>query len=69
MGRTNNNKRKATIMAKKMTINQLKKWNLNYHKIYFAKPHYDYFIDDKSIFVNKKLNIKIQNNLKKIITL
>ena len=69
MGRTKNNKKKATNFAKKLTIGQLKKWRLNYHEIYFAKPSYDFVIDDKSIFLNQKINTKIRNFLKKNIKL
>ena len=35
MGRTNDNKRLAEKKAKKITSDQLKKWNLHYHNIYF----------------------------------
>ena len=69
MGRTKNNKKKATNFAKKLTIDQLKNWKLNYHEIYFAKPAYDFVIDDKSIFVNQKINTKIQDILKKNVKL
>ena len=37
MGRTNNNKVLAKKLAKKLTISQLKKWGVNYHKIFFSK--------------------------------
>ena len=69
MGRTKNKKKKATNFSKKLTIDKLKKWKLNYHEIYFAKPSYDFVIDDKSIFVNQKINAKIRNFLKKNIKL
>ena len=35
MGRTNYNKREATKKARKITLNQLKKWKVKFHKIYF----------------------------------
>ena len=48
MGRSKDNRQKATLAAKKITINQLKKWNVKYHKIFFGKPSFDILIDDKS---------------------
>ena len=36
-----------------MTINQLKKWKVNYHEVIFGKPSYDIFVDDKSLFFDK----------------
>ena len=69
MGRTNNNKKKAELLCKKMTLTQLKQWKVNYNKIYFGKPSYDFVIDDKSIFLNPKLNKNINTLLKKSIKL
>tara|TARA_Y100001935_G_C17153528_1_gene431652 strand:+ start:470 stop:829 length:360 start_codon:yes stop_codon:yes gene_type:complete len=65
MGRSKDNQKQATKRAKTVTLNQLKKWNVKYHKIFFGKPSYDYVIDDKSILVNSKLNKKITSLLKK----
>jgi len=53
MGRTNDNRIKATKMGKNFTIKQLKKWNLKYHKLIFGKPSYDVIIDDKSFGFKK----------------
>ena len=53
MGRSNENVRLAKKRANKLTIIQLKKWGLNYHKIQFGKPSYDIFIDDKNLSFNK----------------
>ncbi len=54
MGRSNENITLAKKRGYKMTLNQLKKWNLNFHKLIFGKPSFDYIIDDKSInFENK----------------
>ena len=65
MGRSKDNRQKATLAAKKITINQLKKWNVKYHKIFFGKPSFDILIDDKSFGfkVNwlKSLKKKINN--------
>lgn len=53
MGRSNQNKILAQKKANSMTINQLKKWKVNYHKLILGKPSYDLFIDDKSIYFKK----------------
>tara|TARA_B100001540_G_scaffold253120_1_gene229670 strand:- start:50 stop:403 length:354 start_codon:yes stop_codon:yes gene_type:complete len=63
MGRNNDNIIMAKRSAKKLTINQLKKWKVKFHKLYFGKPSSDLYIDDKNL--NYKSNwIK---DLKKII--
>ena len=33
----------------KFTMNQLKKWNLRFHKLFFGKPSSDFYIDDKDL--------------------
>jgi len=33
----------------KITLKQLKKCNLKFHKIYFGKPSSDLYIDDKNL--------------------
>jgi hypothetical protein len=53
MGRNNDNKKLAMQGAKKLTLFQLNKWGVKYDKIYFGKPSYDIFIDDKSLFYKK----------------
>tara|TARA_B100000029_G_C17148962_1_gene805252 strand:+ start:331 stop:696 length:366 start_codon:yes stop_codon:yes gene_type:complete len=50
-------KGKINLVKKKikpLTLNQLKKWEVKYHKVYFGKPSYDLFIDDKSLFYDKE---------------
>ena len=42
------------------TINQLNRWNVKYTTINMDKPHYDLWIDDKTININ---DINIDNNL------
>jgi histidinol phosphatase-like enzyme len=32
---------------RKLTLAQLKKWKIKFHNLYFGKPYYDLFIDDK----------------------
>jgi hypothetical protein len=39
-----------------LTEEQLAAWGVNYHNLYFGKPHYDWFIDDKNINSNDWLN-------------
>lgn len=39
-----------------LTENQLKDWGINYHNLFFGKPSYDYFIDDKNINSRDWLN-------------
>ena len=34
------------------TINQLNRWNVKYTTINMDKPHYDLWIDDKTIHIN-----------------
>jgi capsule biosynthesis phosphatase len=66
MGRYKGNLTKVKKKIKPLTIKQLKIWGVKYHKIYFGKPSFDLFIDDKSLFfsknwpslLKKKLNLK-----------
>tara|TARA_A100000164_G_C21653567_1_gene651465 strand:+ start:201 stop:557 length:357 start_codon:yes stop_codon:yes gene_type:complete len=53
MGRTNDNINKAKKRAKKITLNQLKKWKVKFNKIYFGKPSSDLYIDDKNLNFKK----------------
>jgi capsule biosynthesis phosphatase len=53
MGRCNENLIQVKKKIKPLTVKQLKKWEVKYHKIYFGKPSFDLFIDDKSLFFNK----------------
>lgn len=48
MGRSGENKTKATKLAKKLTLNQLDEWGVLYDKVIFGKPSYDYIVDDKA---------------------
>lgn len=48
MGRNNENVTKAKKQGYEFTIKQLKKWGVKYHKIFFGKPSYDIFVDDKA---------------------
>ena len=64
MGRNNEKIFKAKKQGYKKTLNQLKRWNLRFHKLIFGKPSYDLFIDDKSIFFDKNWYKKINKVLK-----
>ena len=54
MGRTNNNVKLAKKKGYKFTLSQLKKWGLQFNKLYFGKPSSDFYLDDKDI--NFKIN-------------
>jgi hypothetical protein len=53
MGRSNENINLAKKKGYKLTYNQLKKWNVKFHKLIFGKPSFDYVIDDKDINFKK----------------
>jgi hypothetical protein len=53
MGRSAEDANLAKKKAYNLTRNQLKKWGVNYAKLIFGKPSFDYIIDDKSIFFKK----------------
>ena len=53
MGRSKGIASIAKKRAKKLTINQLSKWKVNYHYIIFGKPSYDLIIDDKALGFKK----------------
>tara|TARA_B110000027_G_C16082109_1_gene284124 strand:- start:313 stop:669 length:357 start_codon:yes stop_codon:yes gene_type:complete len=49
MGRSNQNMKLAKKKFAVFTKNQLKKWNIKYHKLILGKPSYDIFVDDKNL--------------------
>ena len=53
MGRCKGNLTKVKKQIKPLTLKQLNSWGVRYHKIYFGKPSFDLFVDDKSLFFNK----------------
>jgi hypothetical protein len=53
MGRCKGDIKLVIKKIKPLTIAQLKKWGVKYHKLYFGKPSYDLFIDDKALFFKK----------------
>ena len=64
MGRSNENISKAKKSGYSQTKNQLKKWNLKYHKLIFGKPSFDIFVDDKSFGFKKNWHVNFKNFLK-----
>ena len=54
MGRCKGNLKKVKKQIKPLTLKQLKDWGVQYHEVYFGKPSFDLFIDDKSLFFTKK---------------
>lgn len=65
MGRNKENIAKAKRQGYEMTKNQLKKWNVKYHKLIFGKPSFDMFIDDKALFFKKYWYEVVDKYLKK----
>ena len=63
MGRYNNAKI-AKTKGEKLTKNQLKKWNLQYHELIMGKPSFDIYIDDKNLGFKKNSWVR---DLKKIL--
>jgi|TARA_B100001175_G_scaffold315259_1_gene326410 capsule biosynthesis phosphatase len=63
MGRNNENISKAKKQATKITLQQLKKWQVNYDKLIFGKPSFDIYIDDKSFFYDKNWSKKLKKKL------
>jgi uncharacterized HAD superfamily protein len=53
MGRSNDNAVLAKKKGYQFTFKQLKKWELNFHKLIFGKPSFNIIIDDKSLFFRK----------------
>lgn len=60
MGRNKDSVRKARSQGYKQTFNQLKKWNLKFHKLLLGKPSFDIFVDDKALG-HKQKNIYTLN--------
>ncbi len=64
MGKYKKNKKQIKKIIGKLTINQLKKWKVNYHELIFYKPSYDIFIDDKALGFEKNWHLKLKRKLK-----
>jgi predicted phosphatase len=63
MGRNKENIIKAKKQGYKMTMKQLKKWNVKHHKLIFGKPSSDLYIDDKALFFKDNWNKFIDKGL------
>ena len=63
MGKFKGNIKLIEKNYKKLSISQLKKWNLKYHNIFFGKPSYDIFVDDLAFGFKKNW----QTNFKKLL--
>jgi len=53
MGRNKDNKKRAYQAGYKKTFNQLKKWNLKFHKLIMGKPSFDICVDDRALGFKK----------------
>ena len=65
MGRTNDDQLKSQKKVLKLTLNQLKKWNVKFHKLFISKPSADLYIDDKSYGYNLSWKIKLKKYVNK----
>ena len=65
MGRCNGNVSLVKKKIKPLTVLQLKKWGVKYHKLYLGKPSYDLFIDDKAMFFKKNWSTILKKKIKK----
>jgi len=52
-------KKKIIELDKNNTRKQLKRWGLKYNKLFFNKPNYDIFIDDKNFGFKKNWSKKL----------
>ena len=55
----NGNIEKVKKEIKKLTLKQLKLFNIHYHELIFGKPYADFYIDDLSVHPNENLNTKL----------
>ena len=66
MGRYKEDKKKIYKNYFKLTVSQLKSWEVNYHELIFYKPSYDLFIDDKALGYKKNWHKILIKQLNKI---
>ena len=64
MGRSKDNYKIAHKRAYRFTLNQLKKWNLKFNKLFVNKPSSDIYVDDKSYGYKKDWQIKFTKFIK-----
>tara|TARA_B100000700_G_C14938292_1_gene805482 strand:- start:114 stop:476 length:363 start_codon:yes stop_codon:yes gene_type:complete len=60
MGRTNDDIFKSRKKVYKLTVGQLKRWKVKYHKLFISKPSADLYIDDKSWGYNSNWKTKLK---------
>ena len=66
MGRCKGNIKEVKRQVKPLTLKQLKDWGVKYHKVYFGKPSFDLFIDDKSLFFKKNWSKLLKKKIKNL---
>jgi capsule biosynthesis phosphatase len=59
MGRFNGDLKKVNLNFYKLTLNQLKRWGVEFDKLIMGKPSYDLIIDDKSYRYDQKWKKKV----------
>ena len=60
MGRNAENSNKAKKQGFDFTKKQLNKWGLKFHKLYFGKPTFDVYVDDKNFEFKKNWQTKFR---------
>ncbi len=65
MGTYNDNIKLVNKLKYKETFNQLKKWNVKFHKLFMTKPSFDLLIDDKALNYDKNWKKLIKKTLLK----
>jgi len=63
MGRNNENVSLSKKQGFKMTMSQLRKWKVKFHKLIFGKPSFDLIVDDKSLYFKKNWYKNIEKYL------
>ena len=63
MGRSNENKNLAKKKGYSKTLKQLARWKIRFHKLYFGKPSYDLFVDDRNLYFKKSWTKDIEKQL------
>ena len=66
MGASNDRINIAKKKYLKLTLKQLKKWEVKFHKLFFGKISYDLIIDDKALFFNNNWNDYLEKELEKL---
>ncbi len=64
MGRNNDNVRLAKKQGYDFTFKQLKNWKIDFDKLVFGKPSYDFYVDDKAYGYDKNWYKNLRKNIK-----